>query len=921
MPKLFRGLAALCVAACSLMAAAAPPAASSATSSATSPRLPPGITHVTAVEGITEYRLANGLQLLLVPDDSKPTTTVNLTYRVGSRQENYGETGMAHLLEHLLFKGTPTHPKVWAEFEKRGLAANGSTAFDRTNYTARFSASDDNLKWYLGWQADAMVHSFIARRDLDTEMTVVRNEMEAGENRPDGILLQRTLAVMFDWHNYGKETIGARADVENVDIPRLQAFYRLYYQPDNATLIVSGRFDPRKVLGWVADAFGKIPRPTRRLPIQYTLDPAQDGERSVTLRRAGGAPLLYAAYHVPAAADPDFAAIELLALALVLADEPSGRLHKRLTEHRLAASVFGFAWDLAEPGVLVLGAQLGPEQAAEPARDALIDTVESLAREPLTAEELQRAKAKWIADWERAFANPEAIGLSLSDAVAQGDWRLFFFTRDRVRDIALADVQRIGAAYLLSSNRTLGTYLPTDQPQRAPAPKRVDMAQAMSGFKPEAAAAAVEAFDATPQNIEARTRRFTVGGLKAAVLPKGTRGNAVQAVLVLRFGDASSLAGQGELSSAVASLLDKGSQTLTREQVQDRLDALHTRLRIGGNDGEVRIGLSSRRDDLPAAIALVGELLRHPRFAPESLDELKRQALTGIEQQRNEPQALAGNVLERLGNPYPRGDARHAPTFDEMVEDVNALTIDRLRAFHARFYSAAQGEFSAVGDVDPVALEQALQTALGDWRGGVPFQRLSDPLVAVPGQRLVLPAPDKRNAVLLVRQRLPLMDTDPDCAAVTMANELLGGGGSSRLWRRIREADGLSYDVRSAIQWDSEERNSPWVASAIFAPQNRPKVEAAFREEVARALKEGFTDQELREAQAGLLSFRRLSRAQDASMAGTLANHLYLGRTFEHAARVDAALQAVTLDQANAALRRYLRPDDFVFVFAGDFKD
>ncbi len=287
--------------------------------------------------------------MLLIPDDSKPTTTVNLTYRVGSRHENYGETGMAHLLEHLLFKGTPTHPTVWAEFEKRGLAANGSTSFDRTNYTAKFSANPDNLQWYIGWLADAMVNSFIARKDLDTEMTVVRNEMERGENSPDGVLMRETMGAMFDWHNYGKSTIGARADVENVDIPRLQAFYRQYYQPDNATLIVSGKFDPQAVLARIADTFGKLAKPTRKLPVQYTLDPAQDGERSVTVRRTGGAPLLLAGYHVPAGPSPDFAAVEML--ALVLGDTPSGRLHKRLTEQQLASSTFAFAWELAEPAV------------------------------------------------------------------------------------------------------------------------------------------------------------------------------------------------------------------------------------------------------------------------------------------------------------------------------------------------------------------------------------------------------------------------------------------------------------------------------------------------------------------------------------------------------------------------------------------
>ena len=878
----------------------------------------PGVIQVGSVEGITEYRLNNGLQVLLVPDDSKPTTTVNLTYRVGSRHENYGETGMAHLLEHMLFKGSPRHPKVWAEFEKRGLAANGTTWFDRTNYTASFSANDTNLRWYLGWQADAMVNSFIARKDLDTEMTVVRNEMESGENSPDRVLLEKTLATMYQWHNYGKETIGARADVENVDIPRLQAFYREYYQPDNATLIVAGKFPEARILAWVSEAFGSIKRPSRKLRSFYTLDPVQDGERSVTLRRAGGVPLLYAGYHVPPGPQPDYAALEVL--SLVMGDTPSGRLHKRLTEKQLAASTFGFAQGLAEPGFAVFGAQLGPGQDTEPARVELLATLESVAREPITTEELVRAKGKWLKGWEQAFSNPETVGISLSESIAMGDWRLFFLLRDRVRDIMLADVQRVAEQHLLASNRTLGTYLPTDKPQRAPAPAKVDVQRSLKDFKPQAAAGKVEIFEATPANIDARTRRFDAGGVAMALLPKGTRGGAVRAVLTLHFGDETSLFGQGEVADAVAALLDKGTATMTRQQVQDRLDQLKTELSVSGGTGRVSVGLASRKEHLPAAIALVGELLRKPLLAADALDELKRQTLSAIEQQRKEPEAVADNTLARLGNPYPRGDPRHARSFDEMVEDTTALNVDKLRAFHGRFYGATQAEFAAVGDMDAIAVRDAVQAAVGGWTGGAPFKRVPQPLVAVKPQRLLLATPDKQNATMLVHQSLPLSDSNADYPAVMMANHLLGGGGNSRLWKRIREKEGLSYDVRSSVAWGQFDPNSDWQASAIFAPQNRAKVEDAFREELARALKDGFSATELAEGQRGLLNFRRLSRAQDSTVAFALANNLYLGRTFAVSARVDAALGKLTLAEVNAALRKYIRPDDFIAAFAGDFK-
>src|ERR1051326_3519959 len=265
------------------------------------------IEKITSVEGITEYRLqSNGLRILLFPDQSKPTITVNMTYLVGSRLENYGETGMAHLLEHMLFKGSKKHPNVPKELQDHGSRPNGTTWFDRTNYFETFQSSDENLEWALDLESDRMVNSFVAKKDLDSEMTVVRNEYERGENSPMSVLEERVLSTAFLWHNYGKSTIGARSDIENVPIERLQAFYRNYYQPDNAILIIAGKFDEAKTLGLIARYFAPVPKPQRVLQPNYTVEPTQDGERSVTLRRVGEVQGAVVAYHFPPGSHPDF---------------------------------------------------------------------------------------------------------------------------------------------------------------------------------------------------------------------------------------------------------------------------------------------------------------------------------------------------------------------------------------------------------------------------------------------------------------------------------------------------------------------------------------------------------------------------------------------------------------------------------------
>src|SRR5215216_1337762 len=210
------------------------------------------------VEGITEYQLDNGLRVLLYPDPSRAKVTVNMTVLVGSRHEGYGETGMAHLLEHMVFKGTPTHPAVPKALQEHGAQWNGTTNNDRTNYFETMPATDENLEFGIALECDRLVNSLVSGDDLKSEMTVVRNEFERGENSPAAILNQRIYAAAYEWHNYGKSTIGSRSDMERLPIDNLRAFYKKYYQPDNVVLIVAGKIDEAKALELLEKYLGAI---------------------------------------------------------------------------------------------------------------------------------------------------------------------------------------------------------------------------------------------------------------------------------------------------------------------------------------------------------------------------------------------------------------------------------------------------------------------------------------------------------------------------------------------------------------------------------------------------------------------------------------------------------------------------------------
>ena len=673
--------------------------------------LPPGASQVATVEGISEYRLANGLRVVLFPDAGSASTSVNITYLVGSRHEKYGETGMAHLLEHMLFKGTQTRENVWEEMGKRGMRNNGSTWYDRTNYYETFNASAADLEWAISMEADRMVNSRVDRKDLDSEMTVVRNEMERGENNPSEILFERLIGSSYRWHNYGKETIGARSDVEGVDVESLRAFYRTYYQPDNAVVVIAGAFDPDQTLAWVAKYFGAIPKPTRTLPRLYTVEPVQDGERIVTIRRVGDEQLVGVAYHGVPGAHPDYVAIDALAEIMTIA--PAGRLYKSLVETKKASAVDSWAAELLDPGFVIFNAKVPLTDSIDVARESAIATLEGVARQPISQAELDRVRARALKHIDEALSDPTRFGIRLSESIAAGDWRLFFLQRDRWRALKPADVQRVALQYLKPSNRSVAQFIPDAKPDRAPLVAAVDVAALVKDYKGDPAASAGELFVATPANLESRTQRITLAnGMKVALLPKKTRGETVKVALQIDQGDAKSLFGAAPQGSLMAEMLARGTAKRSRQDIEDTLDKLRSKVTFNGAEARTSASAETYRKELPDTLRLVAEMLREPSFPETEYAKLQREEITELDGSRADPEKITRRAVRRYGNPYPMGDPRYVPTIEESIALVRKTTADDLRRFHRKFVGGT-GEIAIVGDFDVDATRKVLEDTFG----------------------------------------------------------------------------------------------------------------------------------------------------------------------------------------------------------------
>ena len=885
-----------------------------------SPALPANVSKVTAVEGISQYKFANGLQVLLAPDPSKPQIVVNITYLVGSRHENYGETGMAHLLEHMLFKGSKKHPKITDEFTQRGAQWNASTWNDRTNYHETFTASDANLDWALALEADRMLNSFIRKEDLVTEMPVVRNEFEIGENDPTNILSERIVSTMYLWHNYGKSTIGARSDIENVPIPRLQAFYRNHYQPDNAVLVVAGRIDEAKTLAMIARHFGGIAKPARKLQNLYTQEPVQDGERFVKLERVGDVQAVMAGFHVPPLAHADYALSVLL--TDVLANTPSGRLHKALVETKKSTSVASYNFENRDPSVLLVWAELRKEQSLDEARVLFVKTLEGFAANPVAAVEVERAKSKQLKNIDLTMNNSVNLATHLSEAIGAGDWRLFFLNRDRIRNATAADVQRAALAYLKPSNRTLGVFVPTQTPDRIDIPVVADVGSVLKDYQGDPPIAMGEAFDPTPANIEKRVKRGELpGGAKTALLAKKTRGESVSVQLVLRYGDETNLKGQRTNAQMVGGMLMRGTRNKNREQLREAIDNLKADITIGANPTRAYANITAKRDTLVPALRLVAEMLRESTMPDKEFDLYKQEVLAELESAQSDPAALANEAIGLHFNIYPPDDVRASVSLKESIEQVKAAKLEDTRNFYRDFFGAGNAQIAIVGDFDEKAINSLLPGLFGNWTSGKNFKRVAEEFRAIPAAGKAIETPDKESATFIARINVSLKEDDPDYAAMTMADWMLGGGAdfAARLVARIRVKEGLSYSVYSSLDVNPFDRAGNWSAVAQFAPQNKAKVDAAFRDEMGKLINDGFPVDEVAAAKAGYAQVKQLARSNDARLAAALASHLFVGRTFAWNDALDRKVQSLKPADVQAAMKKHLDLAGFTTINAGDF--
>ncbi len=877
---------------------------------------------VTSVEGIKEYRLTNGLQVLLIPDPSQSNMVVNIVYHVGSRDEGYGEKGMAHLLEHMLFKSTKNMGDIKKQLSDKGGTANGTTYYDRTNYYEVFPSNDENLKWSLQMEADRMINATILQSDLDKEFSVVRNEFEIGENDPSSVLMEKVFSTAYMWHNYGNSTIGSKEDIERVKAPTLRKFYEKYYQPDNATLIIAGKFDENNALKYVGQYFSAISKPARTLGGTYTVEPAQDGEKMVEVKRTGESQIISAAYHTASYADKDYAALD--ALNEILTADPSGYLYKNLVETQKVSSIWAYSPTVRDPGLMYVNFDVSKDKNLDETLKTVKSELDKIPAFNYTEEDLKRAKAKLLKQIDNIKNNTVNYAISLTEIIGAGDYKLGFLYRDNVENLKLADIKAAAQKYFRSNNRTIGVFRPSSEEIRVfPTEFRDEQIAALTkDYKGKAPEKEPAPFEASIANLKKNLTEGTLtNGMKYGLINKELKGEKVQGTFRFMIGNEKDLLGKSAVGDLTASLLLAGTKNRTKEQIRDQLDEMKSSVYFYSYGQYFYVQLVTYKQYYPKVMDIIQDILANSVFPQNELDKTVIENNTYLESQLKDPNAIASLELTRMTSPYPKTSIFYTPSVQEQIDANKKVTREQILGYYTSLLGASNGFGTLIGNLDTKTAAEALEKTFGKFTAKSKYTEVKPTFFATAKEDRNLLTPDKENAVALGKLSFRMQQSSPDYPALVMANEILGSGGflSARLPMRLREKEGISYGVGSYISVPITNDVASWNYYAYLNPTKRDAVEKAVKEEIAKALKDGFTQEELDANKKSYMNTRTTSLGMDNTLINLVNTQLQYNVPLEWYDELNTKIQALKLPEVNAALKKYINPDDLTSVYAGDF--
>ena len=914
---------------CSLPAAGQP-RETSRSSGPSRAGLPANVERVDSLAGITQYRLkSNGMTILVSPNRAAPVFTFLVVYHVGSRNEAPGNTGSAHLLEHLLFnkstenfgraKGHRTFQDVLYEAGAEAGGTNMTTWYDRM--TGFSTLPSDRLSLAMRIEADRMGRALILDEERRPEMSVVVNEFEISENNPYRALDKAVTAAAITAHPYHWQTIGYRSDLEGVPTSTLRQHYKNFFWPNNSEAILVGDFDTAEALRLFDKEFGKFPRSKAPIPEVITKEPPQEGERRVIVRRTGAVSIVEIAYMRPGSLHRDF--IPLDVLSGLLSDGVSSRLNQALVETGLATDVSSWNYTLKDPYPIVARATVAPGVAPERVEQVLKETLTAVADRGVSEIEVARAKRQLEVASIRDRDGTAAYAKSLGEAVASANWKWFAGYIDSVKAVTAQDVQRVARAYLIPDHATVGWFLPLGQAGGEPSgPKGASGSDAprkgsKAKQKKPGAGGASDASDSAPGFGQRTLKRTLSNGITLQVV--ANRAIPIVAVHGLVYaGQQEAAASNPAVPRLAALMLSRGTERRTKAEIAALLEG-------AGSNRDYSVGLSDMNltascvsSELTPLLAVLAEEMASPSFPEDELQKAKAELKAAVLQEHDGTRQRAWDALSRLV--YPDGHPYRAPEMQAMLAGIEAARAADLRAFHRVRYVGKGTILSIAGDVDPERTAVLADSLFGSMRAGSKPRYDVARTAPNDSRDIVETIPGKANMDFVIGAASGLRRTDPDWEAAIVANAALGQTAlSSRIGKRVRDTEGLSYNLYSRFLW-TDDIDGVWMVVVAVAPKNAGKAIRSTKEEIARYCAGGITEAEMETQKNYFAGNYQVRLGNNAGVAYSLSYAAKYGYGPEYLDEFPRRVRAVTLDQVNAVIRSRIHADRLHLVVAGDTK-
>ncbi|WP_375468578.1 M16 family metallopeptidase [uncultured Nostoc sp.] len=878
------------------------------------------VSAVSFTQGVKKTVLDNGLTVLTKEVHTAPVVSVQVWYKVGSRNEVKGENGISHQLEHLMFKGTTDRPVQFGRlFSALGSQFNAFTSYDETAYFG--TVQRDKLEALLTLEADRMENSLVGTEQLVSEKRVVISELQGYENSPGYRLSRAVMQDAFPSRAYGLPVGGTKADVEKFTVEQVRNYYQTYYSPENATLVITGDFATEPVLKVVKETYGKLPKRAKtavaKNSAQVSASTSVAKKAPIVLKQPGSAALLQAVYPLPDIKHPDVPAIDVM--DAILTGGRSSRLYQALVESGLASSVSGGAAELIEPGWYQIDATAAAGQELGKIAQVLQESLAKLQQQPVTTEELNRAKTQLQASLvlSNQDITSQASQLGYNQTVA-GDYRYIEKYLAAIAKVTPAEVQQAAKTYLNPAKQTIGFFEPT-QPDGKPGTSSAGSGRTVENFSPgkpvdpaELAKYLPPATSATDSGKQSLPEEFTLNnGLRVLLLSDRnlpTINLSGQIDAGTEF-DGNQKAG---LANLTATNLMNGTQTKNALTLAKTLEDRGADLNFGASREGVSVSGEGLSANLPILIQTLADVLENATFPADQLELSRQRALISLKVQLDDPRGLGRQVFQQAI--YPENHPFHSfPT----AESLKSVTRDDLLGFYQTHYRPDTTTIALVGDFDPVKVKALLNQAFGKWQatGKLPVLKIASVSLPQTLTRLNKLIPGKTEAVTYIGYN-GIARKDPRYYAALVLNQVLGGDTlSSRLGTEVRDRQGLTYGIYSGFA--AGINPGPFLIQMQTAPGDTQKAIASTLALLKQLREQGVTEAEFNAAKRSITNSYPVDLANPSDVSSIILSNAVLGLSRAEIREFPQKIQAVTMAQMQQAIEDLIKPENLVIVTAG----